>query len=51
MIFSIVSAVQDFLNQTKDEMIESIKEAKERKERESQEAEKVTRFISALASS
>ena len=42
MIFTIVSAVQEFLNQARDEMIGAIKEEKERKEREAREAEEVS---------
>jgi len=41
MIFTIVSAVQEFLNQTRDDMILAIKEEKEKKEREIREAEEV----------
>lgn len=41
MVFTIVSAVQEFLNDKKDEMITKIKDEDERKEREEKEAEEV----------
>ena len=41
MIFTIVSAVQEFLNEARDQMIQNIKDDREKKEREAREAEEV----------
>ena len=41
MIFTIVSAVQEFLNEEKDGILQRVKEEEERKEKEIREAEEV----------
>jgi len=44
MVFTIVSAVQEYLNEKKDLLVNRIKEEEERKEREEKEAEEVRWF-------